>query len=336
MLLLAGDIGGTKTDIAVFSPERGAWAPLAEKRFTSADYPSLEAIADESMAEFNLPITHACFAVAGPVVNGRAVLTNLPWLVEESALKSAIRVQSVRLLNDVEAMAAAVPHLRPTDLVTLQDGTPAPGGAMALIAVGTGLGEAFLTWDGFQYRAQPSEGGHSDFGPTSDEEMELLRFSRKQWRRVSYERVCAGQSIPHVYEFLKTQGHVHESSRLAAQLATAHDKTPHIVAAAMDARDPDPLSKAVLNMFVSLMGSEAGNLALAVLATGGVYIAGGMAQLTLPGRSEHQQRFLSGFHDKGRLTPLLASVPVHLIREPVALAGAAFSALEEMRQSAGV
>jgi glucokinase len=329
-MLLVGDIGGTKTDLAVFSTERGAWAPLAEKRFTSASYPSLEAIAREFLAQADFPLTHACFAVAGPVVNGRAVLTNLPWLVEESGLQSALHLQSVRLLNDVEAMAAAVPHLRPADLVTLQEGTPEPGGAMALIAVGTGLGEAFLTWDGFHYRAHASEGGHSDFGPTSDEEMELLRFSRKRWRRVSYERVCSGQSIPHVYRFLKTQGQLTESPRLAAQLASVHDRTPPIVAAALDIQDPDPLAQAALNMFVSLMGSEAGNLTLAVLATGGVYLAGGMAQRTLPGRSEHHQRFLSGFHDKGRLTPLLASVPIHLILKPVALAGAAFSALEDM------
>jgi glucokinase len=201
---------------------------------------------------------------------------------------------------------------------------------MALIAVGTGLGEAFLTWDGYRYRAEASEGGHSDFGPTSDEEMDLLRFSRERWRRVSYERVCSGQSIPHLYEFLKTRGEVAESPVLAAQLATVRDRTPLIVSAAQDTQHPDPLSQAALKMFVSLMGSEAGNLALAVLATGGIYVAGGMAQRTLPGRSEHKQRFLSGFHDKGRLKPLLASVPVHLILEPVALAGAAFSALEDM------
>jgi glucokinase len=201
---------------------------------------------------------------------------------------------------------------------------------MALIAVGTGLGEAFLTWDGSSYRAQPSEGGHVDFGPTSDEEMDLLHFSRQRWKRVSYERVCAGQSIPHLYEFLRTRGEIAESPILAAQLATVRDRTPPIVSAAQETENPDPLSRAALNMFVSLMGSEAGNLALAVLATGGVYIAGGMAQRTLPGRSDHQQRFLSGFHDKGRLTPLLASVPIHLIREPIALAGAAYSALNDM------
>ncbi len=328
-MLLVGDIGGTKTDVAVLSPEHGAFAPVAQKRFASADYPSVEAIAREFLSESTYALTHACFAVAGPVVNGRAVLTNLPWLVEESALRSALGLQSVKILNDVEAMAAAIPHLRSADLVTLQAGTPEPGGAIALIAVGTGLGEAFLTWDGSRYRADASEGGHNDFGPTSDEEMDLLRFSRQRWKRVSYERVCSGQSIPHLYEFLKTRGELAESPVLAAQLETARDRTPLIVSAAQDTHQPDPLSQAALKMFVSLMGSEAGNLALAVLATGGVYIAGGMAQRTLPGHSEHQQRFLSGFHDKGRLTPLLASVPIHLILEPVALAGAAFSALQD-------
>jgi glucokinase len=330
-MLLVGDIGGTKTDVAVFSPEGGPWKPLAQMRFSSADYPSLEVIATEFMAKFEFLFTHACFAVAGPVVNGRAVLTNLPWQVEESKLQSALRLESVRLLNDVEAMAAAIPQLPAEQLVTLQEGTPEPGGAMALIAVGTGLGEAFLTWDGSRYRAHASEGGHNDFGPTSAQEMDLLRFSQVRWRRVSYERVCAGQSIPHLYEFLKTRGQLAESPALAAELASAPDKTPLIVSAALDAQHPDPLCEATVNMFVGLMGSEAGNLALTVLATGGVYIAGGMAQRTLPGRVGRQQVFLSALHDKGRLTSLLTHTPVHLILEPVALAGAALTAMEGPR-----
>jgi glucokinase len=330
-MLLVGDIGGTKTDIAVFSPESGAWSPVAQKRFASTDYPSLEALAREFIAEVDYPLTHACFAVAGPVVGGKAVLTNLPWLVEESTLQSALHLESVRLLNDVEAMAAAIPYLRPADRIAVQDGTPQPGGAIALIAVGTGLGEAFLTWDGSRYRAHASEGGHNDFGPTSDLETELLRFSQVRWRRVSYERVCAGLSIPHLYEFLKGRGQIAESAALAEQLAVLQDKTPSIVAAALDTQHPDALSEAAINLFVALMGSEAGNLALTVLATGGVYIAGGMAQRTLPGHVGHQQAFLSAFHDKGRLTSLLTRTPVSLILEPVALAGAAFSALEDMR-----
>jgi glucokinase len=328
-MLLVGDIGGTKTDVAVIDPEHGAREPVAQKRFVSADYPSLEMIAREFLQEFDLQLSYACFAVAGPVVNGRAVLTNLPWLVDESALQSELQLESVRLLNDVQAMAAAIPHLHSEDLVTLQDGTPEPCGAMALIAVGTGLGQAFLTWDGSRYRAHASEGGHSDFGPTSARETELLRFSQSRWRRVSYERVCAGQSIPHLYEFLNTEAEIAESPDLATRMAGLQDKTPAIIAAAMDTQHPDPLSAEAVNMFVSLMGSEAGNLALTVLATGGVYVAGGMAQRTLPGRAELQRRFLSGFHDKGRLTPLLAHVPVHLIPEPVALAGAAFAAMED-------
>ena len=334
-MLLVGDIGGTKTDMAVFSPDQGAWSLVAGKRFQSAGYPTLEAIAREYIAEIELPLTHACFAVAGPVVNGKAVLTNLPWLVEESVLQSALQLESVHLLNDVEAMAAAIPHLRTTDLVTLQGGEPEPRGAIALIAVGTGLGEAFLTWDGARYRAHPSEGGHGDFAPRSDREVELLQYSRRRWQRVSYERVCAGQSIPHLYEFLKTMDEYAEARGLAARLESLSDRTPAIVAAALESAHPDPLSKAAIDLFVGLMGSEAGNLALTVLATGGVYIAGGMAQRTLPDRLDHQRRFLEAFHQKGRLSPLLASVPIHLILEPVALAGAAFTALERMGVSSG-
>src|SRR5581483_11408448 len=195
-MLLAGDIGGTKTDLAVFSVEGGPRAPIAQKRFPSRDYASLEAIAREFIAEVDLPVTHACFAVAGPVVGGSASLTNLPWIIEESSLQAALGLESVSLLNDVQATAVAVPHLRPADLHTVREGTAVPGGTIAVIAPGTGLGEAFLTWDGTRYRAYPSEGSHTDFGPRTPREIELLRYSLTRWERVSYERVCAGQSMP--------------------------------------------------------------------------------------------------------------------------------------------
>src|SRR4051794_26393116 len=164
-MLLAGDIGGTKTDLAVFSAEKGPRAPLAQARFHSADYPGLESMAREFLAQVHLPVSRACFGVAGPVVGGRARLTNLPWLLEETALREALNFQGARLLNDLEAIANAVPHLVPGDLHTLHAGPPASGGAIAVIAPGTGLGEAFLTWEGTEYHAHPSEGGHADFAP---------------------------------------------------------------------------------------------------------------------------------------------------------------------------
>ncbi len=155
-MLLAGDIGGTKTDLAVFSAEKGPRAPLAHARFPSADYPSLEAMAREFLGHVRLSVHQACFGVAGPVVSGCARLTNLPWLVEETDLREVLTLQAARLLNDLEAIANAVPHLLPSDLHTLSTGAPVTGGAIAVLAPGTGLGEAFLTWEGTDYHAHPS------------------------------------------------------------------------------------------------------------------------------------------------------------------------------------
>jgi glucokinase len=331
-MLLVGDIGGTKTDLALFDADRGLREPIAQKRFSSGEYPSLEAIVSEYVASANLPVTHACFAVAGAVINGRASLTNLPWLVEESALQADLRIEFVHLLNDVEAVAAAIPYLQPADLHTLQTGTPEPEGAIAVIAAGTGIGEAFLTWDGVRYRTHASEGGHVNFGPTTPRETELLRYLQARWGRVSYERVCAGRSIPDLYDFLKEEGRTPESHTLRQRLETVSNRTPHIVAAALDPDEPDPLCVAALDLFIANLGAESGNLALVTVATGGVYIAGGMAQRVLP--TAGSWLFLSKFHDKGRLSPLMARMPVHLILEPVALLGAAATAFAAITRTA--
>jgi len=327
-MLLAGDIGGTKTALAVFSPEHGARAPIAQRVFPSGKYPSLEAIAKEYLAEVDLKVTEACFAVAGPVSAGQATLTNLPWVIDESELQASLRLEGVRLLNDVEAMANAVPHLQPNEIHTWKEGEAVSGGAIALIAPGTGLGEAFLTWDGQRYRAYPSEGCHTNFGPMTLRETELLKFLQGRWGRVSYERVCAGRSIPDLYEFLKIEGMTRESLEVRDALAVVEDRTPIIMERAMARPEPDPLCLAALNLFYSIMGSEAGNLVLTVLGTGGLYIGGGIPQRIGAHASGQQALFLSSFQEKGRLTPLLARVPIHLILEPVALLGAAYRGFE--------
>jgi glucokinase len=329
-MLLAGDIGGTKTALAVFSADHGPRVPLAEKVFPSGNYPSLEAIAKEYIREVDLPVTQACFAVAGPVSRGRATLTNLPWVVEESALQSALGLEAVRLLNDVEAMATAVPHLRPGELSTVRNGEPVPGGAIAVIAPGTGLGQAFLTWDGLRYHAYPSEAGHADFGPTTPQQMELLRCLQARWGRVSYERVCAGRSIPDLYDYLKDVGQMRESPAVRAELEIVRDRTPTIMAAGLAQPDADPLSRATLDLFMSILGAAAGNLVLTVLGTGGLYIGGGIPQRMLPVATGMEELFLTTFQEKGRLSPLLARVPIHLIVEPVALLGAALHGLDIM------
>lgn len=332
-MLLAGDIGGTKTDLAVFSAEKGPRTPLAQARFHSADYPGLEPMVCAFLAQAKLSVSHACFGVPGPVVGGRARLTNLPWIVEEAALRQTLKLQAARLLNDLEAIANAVPELLPSDLRTLNAGAPVAGGAIAVIAPGTGLGEAFLTWEAIEYHAHASEGGHADFAPTSPEQIELLRYVQGRSGHVSFEHVCSGSGIPNLYDYLQHTGAITASSEVAARLATAEDRTPLILQAALDSEKPCPLCVATLQLFVSILGAEAGNLAVKVLATGGVYLGGGIPPRILSALTDG--RFADAFQRKGRLAELLAHVPVHVITSRVALLGAANYVLRLARQRAG-
>lgn len=326
-MLLAGDIGGTKTSLAIFSPEAGPRAPLVEATFPSADYSTLEEVVRKFLARVDLEVRRASFGVAGPVVGGRAEVTNLPWVIEEGQLQEALRLSSVRLLNDLEAIAHAVPVLSPADLHTLNEGDPAPGGAIAVIAPGTGLGEAFLTWDGSCYRPQASEGGHADFAPTTPLQVELLRYLQDRLEHVSYERVCSGQGISNIYAFLKDSGRAAEPAWLAERLATSDDPAPVIVNAALNGEESCEICVAALDIFVSILGAEAGNLALRVMATGGVYLGGGIPPHIL--LALKQGRFMEAFQRKGRMSYLLAQVPVRVILNPkVALLGAACHGLE--------
>jgi len=322
-MLLAGDIGGTKTNLAIYADETGR-RPLVEATFPSGQYSGLEAIARKFLAQVNLPepVKHATFGVAGPVVNHQATITNLPWVMDERQLAEALHIPSVVLLNDLEAIANAIPFLEAADLCTLNAGQTVREGAIAVIAPGTGLGEAFLTWDGSRYLAHTSEGGHADFAPTNDLEIDLLRYLFTHLKHVSFERVCSGRGIPNIYKFLKESGYANESAELAELLAAASDLTPIIFDAALRENTPDELCLATLNIFVSVLGAEAGNLALKVLATGGVYLGGGIPPRILP--LLENGHFMQAFQRKGRFTELLSRMPVHVILNPkVALFGAA-------------
>lgn len=326
-MLLAGDIGGTKTALAIFSPDKGPHAPLAEETFPSARYPSLEALAGEFLAQTDLPVDRASFGVSGPVAGGEAAVTNLPWKMDEAFLGKALGLRSVRLLNDLEAIASAAPFLGSDDLHTLNAGEPDPEGALAVIAPGTGLGEAFLTREGSGYRAHPSEGGHADFAPTCELELGLLRHLLDRFGHVSYERVCSGRGLPNIYGYMKEIGHAEEPSWLAGKLAAAEDPTPIIVETASDPEAPCELCVATLDVFVSVLGAQAGNLALTVMATGGVFLGGGILPRILP--FLERDRFAEAFGRKGRFSELLGRVPVHVILNPkVALVGAARRGLE--------
>jgi glucokinase len=323
-MLLAGDIGGTKTVLAVFSPEAGAHAPLAEATFPSGRYGRLEAIIREFLAQVTFPIDRACFGVAGPVVAGTAHVTNLPWLMSETSLKATFGWSAARLLNDLESIAYAIPILEPDDLHTLNTGKLVQHGNIAVIAPGTGLGEAFMTWEGSRYRAHASEGGHASFAPSSELEDGLLDYMRLQLGHghVSYERVCSGLGIPNIYQYLKHSGYAEEPAWLAEALAVAAVPTPVIMDSALGISQTCALTAATLKTFVSILGSEAGNLALKVLSTGGIYVGGG-----IPPRLRatfDDPAFLEAFRRKGRFRELLTQMPVHVILNPkTAVLGAA-------------
>lgn len=330
-MLLAGDIGGTKTHLAIYAPGSDPHDPLVEARFSSDEYPSLQALAQDFLSRVNYDVQWGSFGVAGPVINGHVKATNLPWEMDERELEEALGLRRAHLLNDLEAVASAVPSLSIEDRSTLNEGTPQAGGAIAVIAPGTGLGEGFLAWDGSRYHAYPSEGGHTDFAPINDVEIELLRYLMRKYDHVSYEWVCSGMGIPNIYDFYKDNDYAPEPEWLAEQLSGAEDRTPVIVSAAL-AEDRDcALAEMTLRTFVSVLGAEAGNLALKVLATGGVYLGGGIPPRILPAlKTEH---FMQAFLRKGRFSALLERMPVHIIVHPrVGVMGAAAHGLEMMQQ----
>lgn len=328
-MLIAGDIGGTKTDLAIYSTEFGPHAPLVQSQVHSADYPSLQAMISEFLGQAKMPVYAASFDVAGPVIGGRAKVTNLPWVMDEDSLARDLRVDAVHLMNDLEAVARAVPVLRASDLITINDGAPVANGPIAIIAPGTGLGESFLTWNGTQYVAHSSEGGHADFAPIDEQQSRLFNFLLPRWGHVSVERVCSGIGIPNIYEFLRDAEKIPERTVTSERIQSSSDRTKAIVEAALDPQDPSELCRTTIEIFVSILASEAGNLALKVLATGGLYLAGGVALHLLTALKE--PRFMKVFTRKGRFGDLMKQMPIHVITARAALVGAATFGLETLR-----
>jgi glucokinase len=333
-MLLAGDIGGTKSDLAVVHPQRGPRHPVIEQTLPSGDYPSLEALVRDFLSRVDQPVEYASLGVAGPIVAGRVTITNLSWDIDQAQLQRALNFRSVYLLNDLESIAYAIPMLQPDDVYTLNPGVPVPKGAIAVIAPGTGLGEAYLTWEGAGYRARPSEGGHADFAPNTPLERGLLNYLADRYGHVSYERACSGLGLPNLYAYLKQIGYAEEPAWFTDQLSQARDLTPLIVNNALDPESRCPLCTATLDTFASVLASEAGNLALRVMATGGVYIAGGIPPRILP--ALQPERFMRAFCNKGRLSDLMPSIPVHVVLNPkTPLLGAAFHGLAMLESSIG-
>lgn len=321
-LLLAGDVGATKTHLGIYDPRRGPLTPLYEEVLPSARYGSLTELAGDFLARSGFQARWAAFGVAGPVVCGRARITNLPWEIAEESLAAELEVASAKLVNDLLAMAWSIGYLGPDDLCTLQEGKPEIGGNRALIAPGTGLGEAFLTWGGKAYRPHPSEGGHADFAPGNPLEAELYLALQRQLGHVSYDRICSGSGIPRIYRFLLERNPGRENPTIRETLASSPDPTPVIIGAARDEKSPCPLCLETLDIFVRVLGAEAGNLALKFLATGGVYLGGGIPPRILPFLKG--DTFLKSFRNKGRLSYIPEQTPLRVITRPgVALLGAA-------------
>lgn len=323
-MILAGDIGGTNARLAYFDVVKGKFSLVSVTIFPSRNFSSLDEIAAKFIDTMSVVPEVACFGIAGPVLNGRVETSNLPWVIEASKLSRELRVKNVLLINDLEATAWGIAALEEKDLVTLNAGKGGVGN-QAVVAAGTGLGEAGLHWDGSQHHVFACEGGHTDFAPRNELEMDLLHYLTAQFGHVSYERVLSGPGLVNVFHFLRDTGRGTEPKWLADEMRET-EPAAAISQAAMEGKCP--LSEHALNIFISIYGAEAGNLALKMLATGGVFLAGGIAPKILSKLKE--PFFMQSFLDKGRMRPLLESMPMQVImNDKIALLGAAQCALSK-------
>lgn len=331
-MILAGDVGGTKVHLALYDFTDGKLNHARDERYPAKEYSGLEEIAKEFLAGDK--VSAACFGVPGPVRDGRLRLTNLPWTLDSRDLAVSLGISHVFLINDLEANGYGIAELQPDQIYTLSQGDPSQTGNRALIAAGTGLGEGLLIWNGRSHVPYPSEGGHSDFAPRNEDEIDLLRFLKQKYNgRISFERVISGMGMTSIYEFLRDVRGLEEPASLAAQIAAAPDPNSVITELGLAARSE--LCERTLDMFVSSYGAEAGNLALKVLSVGGLYIGGGIAPRILEKLKDGA--FIKSFTDKGRLSQLLINMPVRVILESrAALLGAAAYAEARAAELSGV
>ena len=326
-IVLAGDVGGTKTNVGLFVMGKKRPEPLVIESFASREAPHLETLVDRFLRSHPAPISSACFGIAGPVINGRCRTTNLPWVVSETILQRRFHWRHVRLLNDLAATALAVPLLRRSERVSLNKGDRQKKGTLALLSPGTGLGQAMLAYQDGEYVPLSSEGGHVSFSPTTEREIELWRYLRKKFGHVSVERVLSGPGLVHIYSWFRDSGRFKEPLWLKA-LMKEGDPAKAISESAL--RKKQALCVETLRFYVSMLGSAAGNLALTTMAVGGVYLGGGIPPKILP--ALQQGDFLKTFTAKGRFSDLLAGIPVHVIlNEKAALLGAAHAAFEALK-----
>ena len=330
-MLLAGDIGGTKTILALYEERSDATSPLCEETYPSSRYESLEAVVREflQVRKAEQPqVKRAVFGVAGPVVAGRATLPNLPWVIEQAKLKGQFGFQLVAMINDLEAIGHAVTALAESDLETIKSGSAEPRGNIAVLAPGTGLGETFLSWNGSRYTVHPSEAGHTDFAAVDEVQIGLLEYMLERFDHVSYERVCSGMGIRNIYAYIRDRGLAEEPAWLAEELARAKDPNATIIGTAMQSQPDCRICTLTVETFAAILAAEAGNMVLRHMATGGLYLGGGIPPRILPFLKH--PNFEKWFVRKGRLAHLPEKTPVRVIMHPkAALVGSASFGLLE-------
>jgi glucokinase len=340
MFLLAGDIGGTKTilrlvEVTEVTLTEKTFKTVREAQYTSASFPDLVPIVREFLAQDTyIKPQSACFAIAGPVVNNTCNLTNLNWVLDTQRLELELEIPKISLLNDFAANSFGILGLKDFDVHTLQEGAARENSPIAVIGAGTGLGEAFLVPQGKKYQIFASEGGHTDFAPRNELEMELLKYLRKKLKieHISVERVVSGQGIVSIYQFLRDTNYEQESPTIGDKIKLWEQESkktidPAAIISQAAFKQSDRLSEKTMDVFIRAYGAETGNLALKLLSYGGIYIAGGIAAKILPLMQDG--RFLETFQDKGRVGNLIEKIPVHIVLSPqVGLVGSVLYALQ--------
>jgi glucokinase len=327
-VILAGDVGGTKCNLALFSEKNGKLTTVFKQRFASKEFASFDLIVKEfsRQAASHLHsdrVIAAGFGVAGPVIDNHVRATNLPWVVDARILEDELEVHRIVLMNDLGATGHSIEHLAGEEFAVLNPGKAEPGGTRALIAAGTGLGQSFLVWDGNRYRIAPSEGGHSDFAPHTDQQIELLRFMRRRYPQVSWELILSGRGFRTLHEFL--------SSDVKHPSFEDPDADPAPEITRLGLTKQCPICVETLDLWCAVYGAEAGNLALKVLALGGVYVAGGIAVKIIEKMKDG--KFLNAFRDKWKFETLMANIPVSVVlNESAPLLGVAYEALASIRK----
>lgn len=319
-MILAGDIGATRTRLAAFQMDGNRLECVVEKDYKSQDYGALSEVLPLFIRGEGIPVHSACFGVAGPVRAGRSKISNLPWTIDARELARQLRLESVGLLNDLEAYAYGIDALESKDFVTLSEGSEDAEGNRAVISAKTGLGVAGLYWDGFRHHPFPCEGGHADFAPKDELQMELLAYLQKKYGRISCERILSGPGIRNIYDFLRETRKAEEPDWLREQLASTSD--PPALISRLGLEKKAAICEQTLTLFVGVFGAEAGNCALHYMTTGGIFIGGIIASKIVEKMKD--PIFMESFLDKGRMGTLLKDMPVKIIvNDECGLVGAA-------------